>query len=510
MNENTPILVGAAVFIQKCGLDQAKGPIPLLENVCRDAAADTGRADEVLSACDVFVVPGFTTDEPVFDGLKLGRLLDPAGSFTKALGISPKRQYKTTTGGNTPQAIVNKFAEEIAQGKAEVVFIAGGEVLKSQLGRLRRGDDLSDWGDNLPAVSSDRIIGDPRSGVSEMEDAHGLDYPANTYPLIETAVRAHHQRTPEEHMRVLGDLLTGFTKTASQQENAWFPIERSAEEIITPSDENRMVGTPYTKYMNSIMQIDQGAALIMTSVGKARELGIGEEKWVYLHGCADVNEVWCVTERVDIHRSPAIRLMADKAFGMAGMSIDEMDFIDLYSCFPAVVEIACEEMEIELDDPRGLTVTGGLPYYGGAGNNYVTCSIAEMVKVLRKHPRKFGMCTGNGWFVTKHSMGIYSTTPFEGDWRREDPARYQSQIDGLEKLVLDPRPEGTGTIEAYTVVHGRGKIRMGIVVGKLENGKRFVAHVKDEDLLRHMNDEEYVGRSGTVTPGDPVNLFECH
>ena len=67
------------------------------------------------------------------------------------------------------------------------------------------------------------------------------------------------------------------------------------------------------------------------------------------------------------------------------MLLDDIGALDLYSCFPSAVQIACDEMGIDPDDKRGLTVTGGLPYFGGPGNNYVTHSIAEMMNTVRSN-----------------------------------------------------------------------------------------------------------------------------
>jgi acetyl-CoA C-acetyltransferase len=185
-----------------------------------------------------------------------------------------------------------------------------------------------------------------------------------------------------------------------------------------------------------------------------------------------------------------------------------MDYIDLYSCFPSVVQIACDELGLAHDDPRGLTITGGLPYFGGAGNCYVMCSIAEMMNRLRAKPGSKAFITGNGWYVTKHSIGVYSTSPYQGKWSRQDPKDAQAVIDAQDHPVAEDKPNGTGTVEAYTIIHARKKIRMGIILGRLENGNRFVAHLPlDEAELARWEQEELVGKTGTVTAGKPTNLF---
>ncbi|MFW6027587.1 MAG: thiolase C-terminal domain-containing protein, partial [bacterium] len=256
--------------------------------------------------------------------------------------------------------------------------------------------------------------------------------------------------------------------------------------------------------------VDQSAALVMTDVATARELGVPREKWVFLHGCADAADVWSVLERPELHRSPAIRSMARSALDMAGWRMDDIDFIDLYSCFPSALEVACEELGIAADDPRGLTVTGGLPYFGGPGNNYTMHAIATLMEKLRAEPGAKGLATANGWFLTKHAIGLYSTEPVAGSWAREDPAKLQAELDGGERVAVTERPQGKGTIETFTVVHAREGVRMGIVIGRTEDGARFVARPPaDEKLLLKLEAVDPLGRTGTVRRAEDgkTNLF---
>ena len=218
--------------------------------------------------------------------------------------------------------------------------------------------------------------------------------------------------------------------------------------------------------MNARDGVDQGAAVLLTSVGRARSLGIPPERWVFLHGCADASEP-LMSEREDYTRCPAIRVMAERAFAMAGMGLDDVTAIDLYSCFPSAVEVACAELGLREDDPRGLTVTGGLPFFGGPGNNYSMHGIAEMVGRLRGKPDEVGLVTANGGYLSKHSMGLYSARPVEGEWRREDPADYQAALAARPKPAVAEEANGNATVVTYTVVFDdQAAPRLGIVVGR--------------------------------------------
>ena len=218
----------------------------------------------------------------------------------------------------------------------------------------------------------------------------------------------------------------------------------SAERLATISDDNRWICFPYPRLMNSNAIIDQAAAVLMTSVGKARDWGIPQERWVFLHGCADGTDTWVVSERERLDASPAIRGCARIALDMAGKTVADVAAFDLYSCFPSAVEVAMKEIGIADDDPRPISVTGGLPFFGGPGNNYVTHSIAEMMNVVRRQPGSFGMVTANGNYLTKHSAGLYSTEPTKGPWRREDPKKFQAELDAQPKQRVNTKPARDG------------------------------------------------------------------
>jgi len=512
IDPRTPILVGGAQFTQrtaKANVRESLSPIEMLAKVSAEALASTG-GKNLAAAIDTVSVVRFTADSPGDQGRLPKRMFrNPPLSLANRIGAKPRRSFYTATGGNTPQWLVNRTAEEIANGECDLALLAGAEYIASMLAGIKQGVDLG-WASRPDADpgSDPEEIGDMRAGTTDYERRHGLAFPVNVYPLFENGLRGMKRRSPAEHLEWLGKFFSPFTKVASENPYSWFPTYRPPEEISTPTDKNRFVGFPYTKYLNAVIEVDMAAAVVMTSVAKARALGIPESKWVYLHGCGDASDIWNVSERVNFHSSPAIRTIGKKAFAMADLDIGDVSFIDLYSCFPSAVEIGCQEFGIATDDPRGLTITGGLPYFGGPGNNYVMHSIVQMADKLRAAPGKFGLATGNGWYVTKHSAGIYSTTPTRGKWQREDPKSYQKDIDAMAHPLVVEKPDGAATVETYTVVLDRRGKRFGIVVGRLGNGARFLAHTPDDDAtLDWMMREEILGRPGMVTSGDPTNLF---
>lgn len=510
IDPRTPILIGGGQFTQRTAQQgkfaEGEAPVPMIAHAARLAAADTGAADKVVPAIDAIAIVRLIADSSEGGRLPVGAVTNPPRSVARLLGVSPKREIYTAAGGNTPQQLVNHFAEEIAAGRTEVALLAGCENLATLLGALKAGIKL-EWGDD--AGGEPEAFGDYRRGVNDYEKTHGLSFPVNNYPLFENALRGAKGRTVAEHQKKLGELFARYNEVAAANPLSWFPARRTAEEIATPGPKNRYVGFPYTKYMNAVIEVDQAAAVVMTSVGKAREMGVPEDKWVYLHGCAEATDIWHITERSDYTVSPAIKLMGEKAFAMAGLTIADIGLMDLYSCFPSAVEYALDAFGLAEDDPRGFTVTGGLPYFGGAGNNYVMHSIVTMLEKVREKRGAYGLVTANGMYATKHACGIYSTIPTKGAWKRENPKDYQKQIDALPRPKVAVEANGEATIETYTVVHDRNGPMLGIVIGRLADGSRFVANTPAGDVaaMQTLMDTESLGRKGAVHHENGKNVF---
>ena len=506
IDPNTPILVGCGCITDETTpAAQARSPYDLIAQAGRMAIADTGAAGMAEAIDTVALLRSYADTSHRF-ATRLGGSSNGPKSVADRLGLQSSRHIYTWNGGNMPQSLVNQFAEEIARGETRAALIAGGEALRTQLGVERAGLEVS-WAED--PGGQPELVGDPRRGWTDHEDRHGMRAAIAMYPLFENAIRGQRRRTPGEHLKAISQLMAGFAAVAADNPLATRRQGWSAGRLATIDAENRWIGYPYPRFMVSNAFIDQAAAFLVTSVGVARELGIDPKRWVFLHGCADGHDHWYTSQRADLHSSPAMRMASRQAFAMAGKRIEDMDFLDIYSCFPSAVEIACQELGIAEDDPRGLTVTGGLVYFGGPGNSYVVMSICEMMQRLRGAPGKFGLVTANGNWVTKHAYGIYSTTPFEGRWQREDPARLQAELDALAMAPFTETPSGAATIETYTVMHDKNGPAQGIVLGRLAaTGERFIANTPAEpQALAELQAREALGRPGQVHSNDGQNLF---
>ena len=493
----TPVLVGAAQYTDRDGAPRtALAPPDMLAKVGAAALADSGGRGIEVDA--LAVIRLFADTRPEYR-VSSSAYTNLPRSMARRMRQAPARLLYGPIGGNTPQMLVNMLAEDIRHGAIDVAMVAGCEALRTQARAKRAGLELGwseDTGDSPETLGPETVLASPH------EMAHGIALPVNVYPLFESALGAHYGRTPLEHRRKLGELMGRLAQVAADNPYAALPVRRSAAELVTPSGENRYIGYPYTKYLNSNMFVDQAAAVLLMSSAAADRAGVPEAKRVFLHGCADVNEKILVSSRVDYHSSPAIRVGAAHALAQAGVAPADLDHIELYSCFPAAVEIAADMIGVAHDDPRGLTLTGGLPYFGGPGNNYSTHGIAEMVTRCRGRPGSVGLVFANGGYLSKHSFGVYSTAPAH-DWSRVDPASQQREIDAMVSPVFTETPSGSASVEACTVIHEQGQPAYAIVIGRLDDGRRFLAQARER--LDALIDVPVVGRRIAVTPGSPVN-----
>ncbi len=496
MDEQLPIIIGVGQTVQRPGTERPREPLALMAEAARLAEHDAGAGDLLHELDSLRVINVLSWPSKI-----------PAHDLSNALAVAPRERIYTAVGGNTPQWQVNEVASAIHAGDVRLALIAGAECMYSARRARTKGVDLG-WS---PRGNPHVDAGDTRYGTNEIEAKHGASIPTSIYPIFENAIRAHAGRTLDEHREELGRLFEGFSAVAAANPYAWFQDAKTAHEIATPTESNRYIGFPYTKYMNAIMDVDQGAALLLTSVGEARRLGVPEDRWVYVWGCGEATDLWFITDRVNYHTSPAMKAAGEQALAQAGVSVGEIDYFDLYSCFPSAVQIARDTLGIARDDQRPLTVTGGLPYFGGPGNNYVTHSIAAMVGKLRSERGKIGLVTGNGWYVTKQSAGIYATEPPRGEWKRIDPKPDQARINAEAHPALVEDPSDAATVESYTVLFNRdGAPERGIVIGLTDDGGRFIANTPaDRKTLESMTKHEMVGVPGRVGRSDDgeTNVF---
>jgi acetyl-CoA C-acetyltransferase len=485
IDPRAPVLVGVGQVTDRANsVEDGREPVDLMCEAIERAAADAGLAG-VPQPDSIRVV-----------SLLSWRYRDPARFIADRLGLTPKETAYTTAGGNSPQTLVNTSAAEIQRGELDLAILTGGESWRTRMRARRSGTELP-WPVVPEDVAPTRMLGKDLEMNHPAEAARGIVMPVQVYPMFETAIRAAAGEGVDEHQVKVSELWARFSAVASANPYAWVQSAKSAEEIRTAGPDNRMIGFPYPKFMNSNNDVDQSAALIICSVEKARSLGIPEDRWVFVHSGADCHEHKFISERWTFSETPAIARGGRAALELAGIDIDDVEIVDLYSCFPSAVQLGARSLGLGLD--RQLTRTGGLPFAGGPWNNYVMHAIASVVTDVRERPGSHGFVWANGGYATKHAFGVYGTEAHPEGFRHTSP---QDEIDALPRRSL-AEPEsaaGPATIEAYTVMHDRdGRPETAIAACLLADGRRAWGTSGDAGLAAAMCDGEWVGRAAELS-----------
>ena len=479
MNPKTPVLIGVGQFLNRIGdLDDALEPIRMMMEATTRAEADCAAGSVLDHVQSVRVIRG------------VWRYGNPAAWIAEQIGVPRAETLGTLFGGNQVQAVVNRTALEILAGDLDTVLITGAENGNSA-GKARKA------GVELPVTDTpgeyDVLVGAQKPEHHEFEMARGIRTAIQVYPMYENAIRHHRGESVDEHMKRVSELWAGFSRVAGSNPHAWIREPVSAEVIRTPSAVNRPISFPYTKMMNANMSVDMSAALIMCSVEKARSLGVPEGRWVYPLAGAQGYDHFSASVRDNFYSSPGIRFTGERVLELAGVSVDDLAHVDLYSCFPSAVQVAAAELGLSEDRP--LTVTGGLTFGGGPLNNYVMHAVARTVELLRETPGETALVTANGGNLYKHVHGVYASRPPESDFAF---GNVQDRVDALPSRTCLPEFVGEVTLESYSVMYAGENPSIAHCACLTSAGERTWVNTDDQAVMLDMTTEEFCGRAATI------------
>lgn len=486
LDARTPVVVGVGQVVQR-DPNPRRDPVILAADALRAAADDSGVGETLLRAADaVYAVPSASWTYN-----------DQAALIADAVGATPEERVQSTPyGGDGAQLLVNEAAAAVAEGRSRVVLVSGAEV-GSTLAAMQRRGDSPQWPEQDDDAAPDRVVGVDRVANHELETAVGLGAPVFMYGLIESAVRRRRGHDIATHRAAISRLWSTMSRIAAGNPYAWSPSEVDAEVLATPTPANRPISEPYTKLLCANMQVDLASGIIVTSVAAAHAAGVPQDSWVFIHAGASAHDEWFVGERADFSVSPAIRAAGRAALDHAGIGIEQVEHVDLYSCFPSAVQIGAEALGLPVDDPdRPLSVTGGLTFAGGPGNNYGGHAVATLVPILRADPTSTGLSTSLGWYATKHSIGIYSAQPPLTAFRHLRPMVERPPARRLLRSFV-----GDVVIEATTVPYDRdGAPEAAVVSALTPAGDRVLIRSTDPKVAALVLDSDPIGR--TLRLGD--------
>lgn len=488
-----PVIVGVGE-ISNQDRTRIAHPVDLMDDAVRLALADAGAADTLLA----HVGAVFSTPLSVFTD-------DDGGAMVaERLGLPPGRRERSGYSGAGPQRLLAAAGRAIAAGEIDAAVIVGGVAESSVRAARAAGIEAvapptSTWSQGSAATL-------PRSGLAETyaarfraqppsaEGGAGVKAPVAIFALIESAIAASLGRHPDEHRAQLGELLAPFTDiAAARPELSWSPRSRAGADIAGVRPDNRFIAEPYTKLMCSFPTVDLAAAVIVTSEALATRLGIAADRRVHVWDIGCVSEAGPPSVRAEMHRSRALHAAVERTLGRLGLASDDLARFDLYSCFPAAVQLALDAFGIDTVDPRPFSLTGGLPFLGGPGASYSLHGIAAMVDAARLDPGSIGAVVGIGGSCHDFSLGVYSCAEPSTAAAFVELDDVHAEL-GRAAVPIATEADGVAVVEAMTIVHERDAGPTEVpVIARLADGRRVGARAEDPSLAAELTGTSLVG-----------------
>jgi acetyl-CoA C-acetyltransferase len=481
-----PVIVGVGQVNDRAEDEMALDSLGLMLAALQEAERDAGggwlKQAQSLMVVDQLAFP---------DLVELPAII--AAFFNATPKICAKTQYPS---GESPVLLLNEAAERIRAGEIEVAAIVGGEALRTAARRAKAA------GEN---AQRDAVRESASRAAKAVRKRHGLVAPADIYPLYENALRPALGQTLAQGQAESAAIWVKFSEIAAANPHAWLRKPVSAEEIATPSPNNRPIAFPYTKLMVANQSVNQGAGFIVASLTKARAMGVREDRLIYVGHGAGASEPRDVLTRQSYDRSIALETSLRATLRANALDVEQLDFAELYSCFPCIPKLAARAIGWPLD--RAMSVVGGLTFGGAPVGNYMSHAIATMTETLRREGRH-ALLFGNGGFAnTNHCITLSREPSADADQRRPFDVNAEADAQRSTAPTFTEDYSGPATIETYTVLYDReGAPRNGVIVARTPNGDRFLAHVAGDDAdtsaFLTNGEREPVGTTGNAANAD--------
>jgi len=498
IDPNTPVIIGAAQRTWRRGSQPGPEPLDAWEIACREAVTDAG-----LGPCTAAQAGGLWLADCMS-----WRYDDPHARLGRRLGAAPRLGRVGAPSGTSGQTLFDEAAAEIRGGHIGLALVCGGEMLATA--RYYRGlRQMPPW--HHPHSGGPQHAFDLDAHQHPGEVAIGLTEGIGAvygFAMRDIARRAHLGIAPQAYRDHLAETLAGLTRVAASNPDAWFAEARTANELSTPHPDNRFVAYPYTKRMVAMIEVDISAALLIASQAWADSHGVPAERRIYPWVSCYAEDPVYIAVRPELWRSPAMEAACRATLDAARLSIDEIEHIDLYSCFPSAINFARDALGISECSGERLTLTGGLPYAGGPASSYMLTSIVAAVRRLRLDRRAKALISGLGMMMSNHVFALYAAAPPGREIGQPDGAAVQARLDTLLRLDIRDDYTGPATVAAYTVMYGRdGQPSHGAAICDVPGPARCHARILDSRLLDDANRNEWVGRAVDIAAGKDVGTI---
>jgi acetyl-CoA C-acetyltransferase len=492
-DDRIPVIVGVGeISDHPRDLTAGLEPLSLMVEALRRAEHDAGA--KLLQAIDSLDIVNFLS----------WRYSDPARQLSDRLDIAPRHANYGPVGGESPIRFLHEAAQRIARGECSVAAVCGAEAQSTATKAERAGV-------TLPWTPFAHDVPEPKRGAAFQKPIAtklGVARPITVYPFYEAASAAHWGQTPRQALGESGDLWSTYSAVAAQNPHAWLKRGFTPDAITKPSPDNRLIAWPYTKLMVANPTVNQGAAILLTSLSNARAAGIAEDRMNYICGGAAAEEERDYLERDQYAESHAQNAVLKAAMALVDGQGDRngkaFDAMELYSCFPCVPKMARRTLGLGADVQP--TVTGGLTFFGAPLNDYMAHAACAMVRALRGGAR-LGLLYGQGGFVTKHHALVVSRQAPQHALALDFSVQAAADRERKPVPMFVTEASGKGLVESFTIIYGRGgEAERGVVILRTAENSRALARVpaRDGATLAHLTnmDRTPVGSLGEISTAD--------
>ena len=470
--KNRPVLVGIGSLQQKGSFSELDEALILMEKATIQAIEDS-RSLKIKNYIDEIQIP---------KGYWAYR--DPGKWIAEKHGFS-KAKTSVTKIGVLQQNLINSACRKILNGDIRASLIVGGEARFKKIQALKEGLVFEEMQLN---VNPDHYV-KAKEDLYVPEEIEALGMMAvGYYAVIESALRHKSKRSIEDHEKFLGDLYAKFSEIATQNPHAWNQKIFTSEEIQNPSAKNQRIAYPYNKLHNSSWNVNQASALILTSEEVANKLSIPSAQRVYPLVSSETNHMIGVIQRPDIAHPVGLQLASQFLLETAAKNKICPNLYELYSCFPAAVQLFAESLNVP--DNIDKTITGGMPFAGGPLNNYMLHATAQMLIRIREHTNDIGLITGVSGMMTKQALAIWGKDPLM-DFKVMDVT---AEAEKLEIPVpMSNRKDGSAKVIGCTTLYEKFNPTKAVFYAEDSQGHRLVLTSSEENIIKQVEEEECIG-----------------
>ncbi|WP_101758008.1 hypothetical protein [Oceanicoccus sp. KOV_DT_Chl] len=508
ITDNTPIIIGSGQYTERIKpqlLPPYNSPMALAAIASQNAINDSG-IPSLAEHIDTIAVTRLFSDSTSHWPSPYGRSDNPPQSVAVRIGAQPSERIYSEVGGTQPLQLLIEMSHDIARGEKTLVLLTGAEAIGYEKLHRRKGV-IDNWNETFTEPLDDRGFGERMAAPQEIDN--GLMLPIFYYSLIENQ-RAYLQgHDAQQHRSAMAQLLANLSSVAAKNKYAHSRKNHTFDDLILQNRDNYLLSQPYSKKFVSQDNVNQAAAILVTSVGKAKALGIASKHWIFIDGFAQANDHF-LSQRPSLAKSAAMEATLKNCLSMANKTIDTIDIVDLYSCFPCAVTAACETLQLPMDASNKATITGGLPFFGGPGNNYSMHAIAEASSHLKRQ-KSSALITANGGMLSKHAAVILSgycnNKTLTIDWQHSEATSLPASQFPAKPFCANPE---SGSVLSHTIKYVRNGMDEVIIIAETINGERFVAHSNDPSTVTAVEIASPIHRQVAVTQTTQNKTYSNH